>query len=89
MKRNFFHKRKSQLGTIYSIGSLFSLTAIANFAQASEPLTSKSSPRFGYYRFQVSDNISVTPGAFVLFNPEGDSNNDTSIVGVVRTTFVF
>lgn len=42
-----------------------------------------------YYRLQVSDNISVTPGAFVLFNPEGDSNNDTSVVGVVRTTFVF
>lgn len=42
-----------------------------------------------YYRFQVTDNISVTPGAFVLFNPEGDSNNDTTTVGVLRTTFTF
>lgn len=42
-----------------------------------------------YYRIQVSDNISITPGAFVLFNPEGNSNNDTTTVGVLRTTFTF
>jgi hypothetical protein len=42
-----------------------------------------------YYRFRVSDNISITPGAFVLFNPEGDSRNDTTTVGVLRTTFTF
>ena len=42
-----------------------------------------------YYRIQVSDNISITPGAFVLFNPEGNSNNDTTFVGVLRTTFTF
>ncbi len=42
-----------------------------------------------YYRFRVSDNISITPGAFVLFNPEGNSNNDTTAVGVLRTTFIF
>jgi carbohydrate-selective porin OprB len=39
----------------------------------------------GYYRFRVSDNISITPGAFVLFNPEGDSRNQTTTVGVLRT----
>ncbi|MEH2423442.1 MAG: iron uptake porin [Nostoc sp.] len=42
-----------------------------------------------YYRLQVSDNISITPGAFVLFNPEGNSNNDTTTVGILRTTFTF
>ncbi|MCP6761296.1 MAG: iron uptake porin [Fischerella sp. CENA71] len=42
-----------------------------------------------YYRLKVSDNISITPGAFVLFNPEGDSRNDTTTVGVLRTTFTF
>jgi carbohydrate-selective porin OprB len=42
-----------------------------------------------YYRFKVNDNISITPGAFVLFNPEGNSNNETTTVGVVRTTFTF
>ncbi|OYE01515.1 iron uptake porin [Nostoc sp. 'Peltigera membranacea cyanobiont' 232] len=43
----------------------------------------------GYYRFRVSDNISITPGAFILFNPEGNSNNETTTVGVLRTTFTF
>lgn len=42
-----------------------------------------------YYRFQVADNISITPGAFVLFNPEGNDNNETTTVGVLRTTFTF
>ncbi|MGB3266981.1 MAG: iron uptake porin [Microcoleus sp.] len=42
-----------------------------------------------YYRFRVNDNISITPGAFVLFNPEGTKDNDTVGVGVLRTTFTF
>jgi hypothetical protein len=42
-----------------------------------------------YYRLKLSDNVSITPGAFVLFNPEGDSRNDTTTVGVLRTTFTF
>ena len=42
-----------------------------------------------YYRFKVTNNISITPGAFVLFNPEGNSKNDTTGVGVIRTTFTF
>ncbi|MEH2023119.1 iron uptake porin [Nostoc sp.] len=43
----------------------------------------------GYYRVKVSDNISITPGAFILFNPEGNSRNETTTVGVLRTTFTF
>lgn len=42
-----------------------------------------------YYKFKVNDNLSITPGAFVLFNPEGDDNNDTTTVGLLRTTFTF
>jgi BMFP domain-containing protein YqiC len=42
-----------------------------------------------YYKFRVNDNVSITPGAFVLFNPEGDSRNDTTTVGLLRTTFTF
>lgn len=41
------------------------------------------------YRFQVSKNISITPGFFVVLNPEGNSNNDPLYVGVIRTTFQF
>ncbi|MEG4317401.1 MULTISPECIES: iron uptake porin [unclassified Microcoleus] len=53
--------------------------------------TNKATPYHleAYYRFQVNDNISITPGAFVLFNPEGTKDNDTVGVGVLRTTFSF
>ena len=42
-----------------------------------------------FYNYKVSDNLSLTPGVFVLFNPEGNKNNDTTTVGVLRTTFGF
>jgi hypothetical protein len=42
-----------------------------------------------YYNFKLNDNISITPGAFVIFNPEGDEDNDTTGVFVLRTTFAF
>ena len=42
-----------------------------------------------FYRWRVNDNISVTPGFWVVLNPENNSNNDTQYVGVVRTTFDF
>lgn len=42
-----------------------------------------------FYRYRVNDNISITPGVIVLFDPEGNSNNNTQYVGVVRTTFTF
>ena len=42
-----------------------------------------------FYRYRVSKNISVTPGVFWVFNPEGVSTNPTATVGVIRTTFTF
>lgn len=41
------------------------------------------------YRYQLSSNISITPGLLVIFNPEHNDNNDTIYVGTVRTTFSF
>ncbi len=42
-----------------------------------------------FYRYRINDNISVTPGVFVLFNPEHNSANATQLVGLIRTTFTF
>lgn len=42
-----------------------------------------------FYRYRLSDNISITPGAFVIFNPEGNSANSAIYVGTLRTTFTF
>jgi hypothetical protein len=43
----------------------------------------------GYFNFRVSDNLSITPGVFAVFNPEGSNANDTAIVPVLRSTFTF
>ncbi|MBG1269335.1 iron uptake porin [Nostoc sp. WHI] len=43
----------------------------------------------GLYKFRVSDNIQVTPGLLVIFNPEHNDANDTIYVGTLRTTFTF
>ncbi len=41
------------------------------------------------YKYPINKNILITPGAFVVINPEGNSDNDTQVVGVLRTTFKF
>jgi hypothetical protein len=43
----------------------------------------------GFFNFRVNDNVSITPGVFAIFNPEGRSENNTAIVPVIRTTFSF
>ncbi|BFM38656.1 probable porin; major outer membrane protein [Synechocystis sp. LKSZ1] len=42
-----------------------------------------------FYNYKINNNISITPGAFVIFNPEGDSDNSTTGVFALRTTFTF
>jgi hypothetical protein len=42
-----------------------------------------------FYRFQVNDYISITPGFWVVLNPENNNNNDNQYVGVIRTSFDF
>ncbi|MDJ0687714.1 MAG: iron uptake porin [Xenococcaceae cyanobacterium MO_188.B32] len=43
----------------------------------------------GLYKFPINDNIEITPGAYVIFNPDGDGDADNVVVGVIRTTFKF
>ncbi|MBD2205865.1 carbohydrate porin [Calothrix sp. FACHB-1219] len=42
-----------------------------------------------FYKFKISDNVSITPGLFVITNPEHSNGNDDIFVGTVRTTFSF
>lgn len=41
------------------------------------------------YKYQLNDNIAITPGLLVILNPEHNNDNDTVYVGTVRTTFTF
>jgi Carbohydrate-selective porin, OprB family/S-layer homology domain len=41
-----------------------------------------------FYRMRLNDNIAITPGFMVIFNP-ANSDSDTIAVGAIRTTFTF
>lgn len=42
-----------------------------------------------FYRYQLTNNISITPGLLVITNPEHNKDNDAIYVGTIRTTFSF
>lgn len=42
-----------------------------------------------FYRWQLTDNLAITPGFFTIFNPEHNSDNNQIVVGTVRTTIEF
>ncbi len=42
-----------------------------------------------FYRYQVTDNISITPGLILITNPNQDSRNDDLLIGTIRTRFAF
>ena len=42
-----------------------------------------------FYRYQLNDNISVTPGVIWLMDPGNNNSNSDIVVGAVRTTFTF
>jgi hypothetical protein len=43
----------------------------------------------GFYKFKLTDNISVTPGVIWITNPNQNDDNDDIIIGTLRTTFTF
>jgi Carbohydrate-selective porin, OprB family/S-layer homology domain len=43
----------------------------------------------GFYKIQVTNNISITPGVIWLTAPNQDADNDDIIIGTIRTTFRF
>ena len=42
----------------------------------------------GFYKYQINDRISVTPGVIWITNP-GQVNGNSAIIGTLRTTFTF
>ncbi len=43
----------------------------------------------GFYRYQVTDRLSITPGVIWLTNPGQIDGNKSAVIGTVRTTFTF
>lgn len=42
-----------------------------------------------FYRAQLNENLALTPGVFVIFNPDHNAANDPLVVGALRATFRF
>lgn len=42
-----------------------------------------------FYRYQLNDNISITPGVIWLTAPNQNADNEDIVVGAIRTTFSF
>ena len=47
-------------------------------------------PNFDFfYRWEPIDDITITPGFFVVLNPEHSNQQELIFVGTIRTTFEF
>ncbi|TVQ21388.1 MAG: hypothetical protein EA367_06050 [Leptolyngbya sp. DLM2.Bin15] len=42
-----------------------------------------------FYRNRITDNIAITPGFILVFNPGHTPNSETVLIGVLRTTLTF
>ncbi|WP_096606030.1 iron uptake porin [Calothrix sp. NIES-2100] len=42
-----------------------------------------------FYRFQLTDNISITPGIIHIIEPGHTPNNEPVTIGILRSTFLF
>ncbi|WP_238361156.1 iron uptake porin [Iningainema tapete] len=43
----------------------------------------------GFYKYQLNDNISITPGLIWILSPGQNSENPDAVIGTLRTTFIF
>ncbi|MBV5260548.1 hypothetical protein FLX56_19230 [Synechococcus moorigangaii CMS01] len=43
----------------------------------------------GLYKYQLTKNISITPGVIWLVNPNQNDDNSDIVIGTIRTTFTF
>ncbi|HEY9812873.1 MAG TPA: iron uptake porin [Candidatus Sericytochromatia bacterium] len=43
----------------------------------------------GFYKYQLTDNISLTPGVIYITNPDQNEANSYSVIGTLRTTMTF
>lgn len=42
-----------------------------------------------FYRYRLTNNITITPGVIFIFNPLQTASSDTITIGTIRTTFSF
>ncbi|NJO19373.1 MAG: carbohydrate porin, partial [Spirulinaceae cyanobacterium RM2_2_10] len=43
----------------------------------------------GFYKYQLTDNITITPGVVWVMSPNQDARDSSNVIGTLRTTFSF
>lgn len=65
------------------------LTSISNNINGGQADRDTSLHIDAFYKYQLTDNISITPGVIWLTAPNHDARNDDAFIGVIRTVFRF
>jgi hypothetical protein len=65
------------------------LSRVATSGRAIDPGNRTTYQAEAFFNYKLNDNISITPGLFLIFNPEERSTSETVFVPVIRTTFTF
>jgi Carbohydrate-selective porin, OprB family/S-layer homology domain len=95
---NDFGTKGSTLGLIFGMEPKLTGTSNANVANlisaGSLPVGARRDQDTGFhiegfYKFNVTRNIAITPGVIWLTAPGHNNNNDDILIGTVRTTFTF
>ncbi|MBD2571037.1 iron uptake porin [Anabaena lutea] len=83
-----FGKEGNVLGLIFGQSPKITSSDVRiNGVEQKDPNTSYHAEAL--YKMKFSDNILITPGLLVIFNPEHNDANSTEYVGTLRTTFTF
>ena len=92
---NDFGTKGSTLGLVFGMEPKLTGTSNANVASLISGTGGGRRDRDtgfhieGFYKFNVSRNIAITPGVIWLTAPGHNNNNDDIVIGTVRTTFTF
>lgn len=73
----------------FLVGMEPKLTSISNNINGGQSDRDTSLHIDAFYKYQLTDSISITPGVIWLTAPNHDARNDDALVGVIRTVFRF
>lgn len=65
------------------------VTEIDSNLNAGKPDKDTSLHFEAFYRYQLTDNIQITPGVIWLTAPNHDQNNHDIVIGVLRSVYRF
>ncbi len=80
-----FGKQGSLLGFVFGMEPKVTNSTVAQVAEDNND----SYHIEGFYQYQLTDNIAITPGVIWITSPGFNNNNDDLVIGAVRTTFSF